>query len=263
VRNPNGRKLGRYRIYSLLGRGAMGAVYRARDTEARRPVAFKVLRAEALGPGDRNAAVQRLLKEARAASSLHHPNIVAVHEYRIQPEAAVAGEDVVGYIAMELVSGRSLARHFQIKDRVGPDFAVQVMAGVLAALTHAHDRGVIHRDVKPGNILLSVAGKVKLADFGIAHIEGLPADDDGALFGTLSYVAPEQLRGEPAGRRSDLFSAGAVFYEALTGRRAFSGFAAVIARRILNDQPLEPSVRNPQMPKGFDAVVARALAKAP
>ena len=263
VADPNGRKLGKYRVYSLLGRGAAGTVYRARDTEARRSVAFKVLRAEAFGKGNREVAIQRMVIEAQAASALNHPNIVAVYDYRIHAPAATTGDDVLGYIVMELVAGRSLARHFQVKDRVGLAFALQVMAGLLAALEHAHGRGVIHRDVKPGNILLSVAGKVKLADFGLAHVEGRPDVDDGSPFGTLCYLAPERLRGEPGDARSDLFSAGAVFYEALTGQRAFPGLAAAVARRILNDHPVPPSVGHREVPKALDAVVAQALAKAP
>ena len=263
VADPNGRKLGKYRVYSLLGRGATGTVYRARDTEARRSVAFKVLRAEAFGKGDRETAIRRMVMEAQAASALTHPNIVTVYDYRIHTPATISGDDILGYIVMELVAGRSLARHFQVKDRVGLAFALQIMAGLLAALEHAHSHGVIHRDVKPSNILLSVAGKVKLADFGLAHIEGLPDDDDGGPFGTLCYLAPERLRGEPGDARSDLFSAGAVFYEALTGRRAFPGLAAAVARRILHDHPAPPSVGHRELPKALDAVVAQALAKIP
>ncbi len=257
-----GRKLGTYRVYSLLGRGASGLVCRGKDTATRRPVAIKLLTAGTAALEQREAAVARLLKEVEAIRRLDHPNIVALYDHCLMP--AADDEDTLGYIVMELVPGRSLARHFKLKDRVGTDFALQVIAGVLAGLDHAHSRGIIHRDIKPGNILLGVTGKVKLTDFGIARIEATTVDEDGMPFGTPCYVAPEQLQGQPAERRSDLFAAGAVFYECLTGERAFPGhYTATIVRRILNDQPIEPSVRNREVPAALDAVLARALAKKP
>ncbi|MEI6987526.1 MAG: serine/threonine-protein kinase, partial [Rhodospirillaceae bacterium] len=260
-----GRKLGNYRIAAFLGRGATAMVYRAKDDVTQRQVAIKLLTASFFSQEDHSKAVASLLREVKAASVLHHSNIVALYDYHLVPaDTVIASDDVLGYIVLELVPGRSLARHFKLKDRVGQDFALQLMAGVLAGLEHAHSCGVIHGDIKPGNILMGITGNVKIADFGVSRHESSHANDDGTPLATVSYVAPELLFGRVAERRSDIFAAGAVLYECLTGERAFPGYyAATIARSILSDQPIAPSLRNPDVPKAFDAVVARALAKEP
>lgn len=248
------REIGKYRLDAVLGRGAMGVVYRAYDPMIERTLALKTVRAESVDAADARELLQRFRTEAKAAGRLMHPNIVAVYEY---------GElDDLAYIAMEFVEGKALS------DLVGarPCPLPQVlgwMGDVLAALACAHAHGVVHRDIKPANLLVTREGRVKVGDFGIARIDSSTLTRTGAMLGTPSHMSPEQLRGDPIDGRSDLFSAGVVLYQLLTGQRPFAGATAAVMQQILTHTPPPPSRLNPALPSALDAVVMCALSKAP
>jgi len=246
------RLIGRYRIDGLLGQGAMGVVYRALDTLIERTVALKTVRRDGIETGQESEMVERFRKEAQAAGRLMHPNIVAIHDY---------GEtDELAWIAMEFVDGTPLSN--LIGERpVALAQALDWFRDLLAALDYAHANGVIHRDVKPANLLVTRAGRVKISDFGIARIESSTLTQTGAMLGTPSFMSPEQFRGESVDARSDLFSAGIVLYQLLSGQRPFTGSAATVMQQVLNHAPPPPSRFNASLPPGLDAVVMRALAK--
>ena len=253
-------QIGRYEVVRVLGKGAMGVVCEARDPRLARTVAIKTIRADKLTPAQVAAYEARFLTEARSVARLSHPNIVSVFD------SGQSGD--VTYLVMEFVPGVNLKHCLNNGVRFTPWGAVKVVLDVLAALNHAHGQKILHRDVKPENILLDAAGWVKLTDFGIAKI--LDAEEDngtqlsGHSIGTPRYMSPEQVRGIPLDERSDLFSAGVLLYELLTARLPFDGsnqFA--IAAQILNEAAPLPSTLNPAVPSVLDAVVARAMAKHP
>lgn len=248
-------RIGKYDVAAELGRGGMAVVYRAFDPVIRRPVALKVVDKGALLASGDASLLERFRREAQAAGNLQHPNIVSIYEY---------GEDEAhAWIAMELVEGRSLHDHL----RAGwhPDSAAlpEVLDQMLDALDYSHGRGVIHRDVKPGNVLVSEMGVAKISDFGIARIERSHVTQAGEMLGTPFYMSPEQFDGLPADERSDLYSAGVIVYEVLVGRRPFDGQGGHLLRQVLQDDPPAASSVNPKLPPGADAVLARALAKRP
>lgn len=252
--------IGRYEMVRVLGKGAMGVVCEARDPRLARTVAIKTIRADKLTPAQVETYEARFLTEARSVARLSHPNIVSVFD------SGQSGG--VTYLVMEFVPGVNLKHCLNNGVRFTPWGAVKVTLDVLAALNHAHDQKILHRDVKPENILLDAAGWVKLTDFGIAKI--LDAEEDngtqlsGLSIGTPRYMSPEQVRGRPLDERSDLFSAGVLLYELLTARLPFDGsnqFA--IAAQILNEAAPLPSTLNPAVPTELDAMVARAMAKHP
>ena len=244
----------RYEIESMLGRGGMATVYRGRDRVLDRAVAIKVL-ADKYG-GDEKF-VTRFQREARAAAGLNHRNIVSVYD-----TGDTAGEH---YFVMELVQGETLADLLRRQGPLSADRAAHIAAGIAEALQAAHDRGLIHRDVKPGNVMLTTAGDVKVMDFGIARA----ATDDtltqtGLILGTASYLSPEQSRGDPVDHRSDVYSLGCVVYEMLAGRPPFSGDSPLsVAYKHVHDQPEAPSRAEPSIPAEMETVVMRALAKDP
>ena len=245
--------LGKYEIRRELARGAMGIVYEAYDPLIRRRVALKTIRPDQLD-GERPADVTaRFRREAQAAGRLSHPNIVAIHEF--------AEDGGMWFIAMEFVDGRELRECFASDERFRLPDVERIMSQILDALDYSHRQGVVHRDIKPANIFLLADGTVKVADFGIAHIEASNLTQVGTVVGTPSYMSPEQILGLPIDGRSDLFSAGVILYQFLTGERPFAGSSATTMQKVLKEDPLPPSSLNVQLPPVIDAVVRKALAK--
>ena len=244
---------GRYQIVRHLARGGMAEVYLARDLLLDRPVALKVLFPEF--SSDRNF-VERFRREARAAANLNHPNIVAVYDW---------GEEGGTYfIVMEFVDGPTLRELIRNEGPLLPFRAAEIAAEIAGALDFAHRRGVIHRDVKPGNVLIS--GLVKVTDFGIARAAaGDPQESltqTGAVMGTATYFSPEQAQGLQIDPRSDVYSLGVVLYEMVTGRPPFIGDSPVaIAYQHVREDPVAPSQHNPDVPPEFEAVIMKAMAK--
>ncbi|MCC6609600.1 MAG: serine/threonine protein kinase [Burkholderiales bacterium] len=249
-------RFGKYEAAEILGKGAMGVVYRAFDPNIRRPVAVKTIRKELIDDDRGGTLVARFKHEAQAAGRLSHPGIVAVYEY---------GEDEsVAYIAMEYVQGNPLREYFNRGTRFEERDAVSVTVQLLDALEYAHEQGVWHRDIKPANIIIMMNGKLKIADFGIARIDSSSLTQTGAIMGTPGYMAPEQYAGQAVDWRADLFSAGVVFYQLLTGARPFSGRAETVAFRICYENPPAPSQLDATRGwERFDPVIATGLAKKP
>ncbi|MBI4577846.1 MAG: serine/threonine protein kinase, partial [Planctomycetes bacterium] len=253
-------QLGPYLVEAELGRGGVGVVYRARRPDLDRSYALKVLIA---GEDASPEAAERFLREARAAASLAgHPNVVGVHD--------VGREGNRLYIAMDLVEGRSLSELLD-SEGIGVTRALAIAEAMAGALAHAHESGVIHRDVKPANVLLEPDGRARLADFGLAR---RLADEEGSgrltrtgtILGTPAYMAPEQALGDVArvDARSDIYSLGAVLYEMLTGRPPFEGDSAVrVLHRVLVDEPVRPRRRNPAVSRDVETVCLKALEKDP
>jgi serine/threonine-protein kinase len=250
-------RLGKYEIVEVLGRGAMGIVFKGFDPGIDRTVAIKTIRKELIEDDDRaGMALARFRNEARAAGRLSHPGIVAVYDY---------GEsDAVSYIAMEYVQGNSLREYFNRGARFGEADIVSIMAQLLEALQHAHDAGVWHRDIKPANLIIMANGRLKIADFGIARIEASQLTQTGVVMGSPGYMAPEQYSGGTIDWRADLFACGVVMHQLLTGTRLYTGSAEQVAYRICHQEPPAPSAVDPG--KGwerYDALLAQALAKNP
>jgi tRNA A-37 threonylcarbamoyl transferase component Bud32/dienelactone hydrolase len=257
--------LSHYELLEKLGEGGMGVVYLARDTLLERKVAVKVLRRDVLGSQDRR---QRFLREARAASALNHPHIVTVHD---------VGRDSTGerdFIVMERVEGGSLDARLHAT-RLAVDEALDLAIQVADGLAAAHESGIVHRDIKPGNILITKNGEAKLADFGLAKLTGTgPADDEaetltgalptaaGAVLGTAAYMSPEQAEGKPVDARSDVFSFGSVLYEMLTGQRPFGGDSSITTRMaIVSKTPAPPRSLRADVPPTLERLVLRCLEK--
>jgi eukaryotic-like serine/threonine-protein kinase len=244
------KSLGRYEVRGILGQGAMGVVYDAHDPKLERRVAIKTVLASNLK--------QRFEREVRAAARLNHPNIVQVYDFGAEGDLA--------YIVMEHVEGRELKHYFDGQERFDLETVLGLMRDLLEALHFAHEAGIIHRDVKPANVMVAGA-RAKLMDFGVAHYadpEGkeLEATRAGTLVGTPAYMSPEQIQGQPVDRRSDIFSAGIVLYQMLTWTKPFQGTQWELAKKIVEEDPVWPSALV-QVPPDLDRVVARALAKTP
>jgi len=248
-------RVGKYEIRRELGRGAMGVVYEAYDPVIKRLVALKTIRADQLAGESSEDILARFRREAQAAGRLNHPNIVSIYD--------CGEEDGVSYIAMECVQGKELKDHFQANERFTTADIVRIMTQILNALEYSHKQGVVHRDIKPANIFMLADGSVKVADFGIAHLETSNMTQVGTAIGTPAYMSPEQIQGLPVDGRSDLFSAGVILYQFLTGERPFSGSSTTTMRKVLEEDPLPPSRFNVQVPAALDAVVRKALAKRP
>jgi serine/threonine-protein kinase len=249
------KKIGRYKILGELGRGAMGIVYRAQDPALDRVVALKtiILADDAEG---REEYQKRFFLEAKAAGKLTHPSIVTTYDFGEQ--------DGVAYLAMELLEGTDLRTRLK-EGALPPAEAVEVARQVAEGLGFAHERGIVHRDVKPGNIMLLERGRAKIMDFGLARMRA--ADHKtvtGMVLGTPKYMSPEQVAGSPVDQRSDLFSLGIVLYEMLTGSRLFGAEDMTQIMHNVTYQEHEPPTRlKPELPAMLDFVVARALKKDP
>jgi beta-lactam-binding protein with PASTA domain/predicted Ser/Thr protein kinase len=246
---------GRYRVEARIGAGGMAEVFRGFDTTLNRTVAIKTLNA----PYARDASfVERFRREAQAAARLSHPNIVATYDSGTDGDTQ--------FIVMEFIEGRTLAEFLGSGKTLTRVHATEIAEKVCEALTAAHSQGVIHRDIKPGNIMVTRDGSVKVMDFGIARMISGPetAPQTSVVMGTATYISPEQAKGLPVDARSDLYSLGAVLYEMLAGRPPFIGDSSVaVAYKQVNETPQPPSVHNPDVPPSLDAVVMRALAKNP
>jgi serine/threonine protein kinase len=254
---PVRQTLGRYRIIGELGRGAMGIVYRAVDPLIEREVAIKTLLSDL--PEDILAEVrERFLREARSAGRLNHPSIVTIFD--------VGEHEGVAYIAMELLEGRSLQQITRSGEQLAFATIADLVAQVADALDHAQRYSIVHRDVKPANIMVDAAGRAKLTDFGVAHIPASSMTQTGATLGSPRYMSPEQVLGLPPDPRSDLFSLGVVLYEMLTGRNPFmrpNDTAFSLMHRVAGEPHMPLREAGSQVPGGFERIVERALAKKP
>lgn len=254
----------RYDVGQIIGRGGMAEVHEGLDTRLNRRVAIKVLRADLA----RDPIFQeRFRREAQSAAGLNHPNIVSIFD---------TGEDIiiegqtpthVPYIVMEFVDGVTLREMLQNGPRILPERGLEIVAGVLAALDYAHRHGIVHRDIKPANVMINTHGDAKVMDFGIARAVSDAATSvtaTSAVMGTAQYLSPEQARGEVADARSDIYAAGCVLYELLTGSTPFTGDSPVsIAYQHVNSQVVSPSSLDPSIPATLDSIVLHALAKNP
>lgn len=251
----------RYRILAKVGEGAMGEVYRALDPDLDRHVAIKVIKPAHLdarhglaGP----SIVERFLQEARAAAALTHPGVTTVHHVGLDRGRP--------YIAMEWIEGKTLEDVLLLRERLPVDEVARLGIGVLAPLAAAHALGIVHRDIKPGNLMITLDGRLKITDFGIARVQGssLASTQAGAILGTPHYAAPEQLTGGPIDRRADLYAVASVLYEALTGRPPFEADTMFeLISQVATIAPPPPSAWVPGLPPGLDAVLLAGLAKDP
>jgi serine/threonine-protein kinase len=250
----------RYELDGVVGRGGMAEVYRAHDLRLDRTVAIKTLRVDLARDHTFQA---RFRREAQSAASLNNPSIVAVYD---------TGEDMasgipVPYIVMEYVDGRTVRDLLQADHRLLPERALEIIDGVLGALAYSHESGIVHRDIKPGNVMVTRNGDVKVMDFGIARAMSdnqATMTQTAQVIGTAQYLSPEQARGERVDARSDLYSTGCLMYELLTGRPPFTGDSPVaIAYQHVRENPVPPSVVDPDIPPWADAIVLKAMAKDP
>lgn len=252
-------KLGRYDIVRVLGKGAMGVVYEGRDPNLDRQVAIKTIRVQSLSAEAASEYEVRFRTETRSAARLHHPNIVSVFD---------SGQDGdTAYLVMEFIQGEDLKYHLENGARFSVRSSIVMVHDLLMALDHAHRQNVVHRDVKPANLLIELSGRVKLTDFGVARIQE-PDETNltqvGGAVGTPKYMSPEQAKGQRGDSRSDVFSAGVVLYELLTGVLPFDGENQfVVIHQIVGHMPAPPSTLNPDVPVAMDEVMARAMAKNP
>jgi serine/threonine protein kinase len=247
--------LGKYEIRTRLGRGAMGVVYEGWDPVIRRRVAIKTTRRPNEDDPEDAEALSRFKREAQAAGRLSHPNIVGVYDY---------GEtDDLAYIVMEFIDGNSLKTAMEEGQVFDRSEILRIMSALLAGLQYSHDHGVVHRDIKPANVMQTVRGEIKIADFGIARIESSDMTQAGAVMGTPAYMSPEQFLGVPVDPRTDIYSAGVLLYQLLSGRRPFDGTMSSIMHKVLHTDPAPLADGSRNIPQGIDLVVARAMARRP
>ncbi|WP_313954178.1 serine/threonine-protein kinase [Accumulibacter sp.] len=249
-------RIGKYEIRSELGKGAMGTVYEGFDPVIQRPVAIKTILAEYLANVESAAAVARFKHEAQAGGRLQHPGIVGVYEF---------GEDeTMAFIVMEYVRGHDLRHLMRKRGRFELIDVFEVIKQLLSALDYSHKHGVVHRDIKPTNLMVLSGMKIKVMDFGIARIENSSLTQVGTVVGTMTHISPEQLLGLPIDGRADLWAAGVILYELLTGHAPFVAETPVaVMHNVLHLDPAPPSSIVPDVPAVFDGLLARALAKEP
>jgi serine/threonine protein kinase len=253
------KNIDRYEVQEVVGRGAMGVVYRALDPVIGRIVALKTIHLnDAVSGPLREDSQIRFAREARAAGLLSHPNIVTVYDIGEIDEGAYS------YIAMEFVEGRTLRQVAPHGHRLPQETVLDMAMQIARALDYAHRRGVVHRDVKPANILVREDGLLKLADFGVARIDSSELTRTGQSIGSPSYIAPEMLLEQPVDGRADLFSLGVILYELLTGEKPFRGDTiAALYHQVIAVAPRPPSERNGEIPREWDDIVLKLLAKSP
>jgi serine/threonine-protein kinase len=247
--------LGKYEIRRQLGRGAMGTVYEGFDPIIERIVAIKTVRLPESSDDETAEEIARFRREAQAAGRLIHPNIVGVFDYGETADLA--------YIVMEYVDGPPLKSLLDKNERFPVPRIAQIMEDLLAGLQFSHERGVVHRDIKPANLMLTKSGQAKIADFGIARIESSSMTQAGTVLGTPAYMSPEQFMGQVVDARSDIYSSGVLLYQLLTGERPFEGSMSAIMHKALNTEPPAPSQISVTVPRPFDPVVRKAMAKRP
>jgi serine/threonine-protein kinase len=256
---PNVQAIGRYKVIRELGRGAMGVVYEALDPKIGRKVALKVLHeVPGISEQELEEFKSRFFREARTAGMLSHSNIVVIHD--------VDSDETLGisFMAMEVLKGQSVYDLLRSGVRFTTEQAVDICVQVAEGLDHAHRQGIVHRDVKPANLMLLEDGTVKITDFGIAKISTSNLTRTGQFLGTPNYMSPEQVIGHVIDGRSDLFSLGIILYELLTGEKPFMGSSlTTITYQIVNVDPIEPSKIRVGLPKKYDAIVQKMLRKAP
>jgi eukaryotic-like serine/threonine-protein kinase len=250
---------GRYEILTELGRGAMGIVYKAHDPKINRLVAIKTITLHGRDSAEERDYRARFFREAEAAGRLSHPRIVIIFDVAEDPDT------LTPYIVMEYVPGHSLEEELSTGNgRLPLDAALQLTEELAEALDYAHAQGIVHRDVKPSNIMVAEDGHSKIADFGIAKLNALDLAQTQRTAGTPAYMSPEQLRGDPVDGRSDLFSLGVILYRLLTGHRPFQGNSTrTISFKVVNRDPLRATAFNSELPPELDHVIARAIAKNP
>jgi eukaryotic-like serine/threonine-protein kinase len=248
------QKIGRYEITGELGKGAMGQVYKAVDPNIGREVALKTMRMDVHGM-ENEEMLKRFKNEARAAGVLNHPNIVTIYD---------AGDvDGLFYIAMEFVDGEMLHSQMAEQRQLPADRVVQISRDICAGLDYAHSKGVIHRDVKPANMMITQTGVTKIMDFGIAKAGG-GMTSTGQVLGTPNYMSPEQVKGKELDGRSDLFSFGVMLYEMVTGEKPFAGQnVTTIIYKVVNENPVPPRELDVTIHPGLSAVIEKSLQKDP
>jgi len=255
---PLPRVIGRYEIVREIGRGSMGVVYEARDASLMRRVALKTMSREAFEPAVRTEFEQRFHQEARAAAGLQHPAIVVVYEIGTDPATNAP------YMALEYLRGLTLERVVAEAGRIEWRKALGIVGRLAEALGHAHAQGIVHRDMKPANVMILGSGEPKIMDFGVAKLQASQLTAQGQVFGSPAYMAPEQALEARADARTDIFSLGAMLFELLTGERAFGrGSVSEIVMRLANEHPPAPSSLVPGIPAEVDSITAHALAKDP
>jgi serine/threonine-protein kinase len=258
MQSPEVKRFGRYEVVAELGRGAMGVVYKARDPQIDRLVAVKTVSLWGQEPEEEQEFRLRFANEAQAAGRLHHPGIISVFDVGEDPD----NRDP--YIVLEYVSGEPLQRVLAREKKLPLSKALKLAEELADALEYAHAQGVVHRDMKPANILVTEDGHAKIADFGIAKLNLAHFTIPGKVLGTPAYMAPEQLSGEGADGRSDLFSLGVILYVMVTGHSPFPGSSATtVCFKVANREPVAASALDMTLPPQIDAVIARAIAKNP
>lgn len=246
--------LGKYQIQGVLGKGAMGVVYKAFDPNIARTVAIKTIHASLLDTDMGRELLNRFRNEAQAVGRLNHANIVAIYEFDQHQGTP--------YFVMEYVEGQDLRSLQKEGRKFTPEDAVNIVASILSALAYTHKLGIVHRDIKPANVFITHDNQVKLADFGIARVDNAELTQMGSVLGTPSYMSPEQCKGLKVDARSDLFSCGVVLYELLVGRKPFGGENThAIMHSVLSAEAARPTSHDNTLPKTFDDIIRRALAK--
>jgi serine/threonine protein kinase len=251
------KKIGKYKILGTLGKGGMGIVYKGLDPDIEREVAIKTIRFDTLSEGvEREELLTRVIREAKAAGRLNHPNIITIYD-------VIRDKDLT-YIVMQYVDGSNLQAMIESGKTYSPREIIDILKPVAEALDFAHRGGIVHRDIKPANILIDNTGKPFLADFGVARIETSTLTQAGTTVGTLSYMSPEQVKGQTVDKRSDIFALGVILYELLAGKKPFGGDnMSTVVYRIVHEEPERLTDINKDLPPAYESVVRKALAKNP